>query len=128
MQWWEIEVMIKDNQLGESDSRKIKQEVMLAHTWLRQVRNALNNLDPRLLDKYFDTKEPTLSEFEILKYEANIIRLYIKRFQAGKMSLSRLKRIVDVNLNRANHAALLLNLNITATAVDRKTTQKSKKL
>lgn len=121
MQSKEIEVLMAKLQLDEDDVQEIKKEVMLAHTWLRQVKNALKNLDPRLLNRYLETKSTTLSKFKILEYEAKVMRYYIKRFQAGKMSLSKLQRIIDVKIDGATHAALLLDLDITEPGSDRTT-------
>lgn len=121
MQSKEIEVLMEKLQLDEDDVQEIKKEVMLAHTWLRQVKNALKNLDPRLLNRYLETKSVTLNKFTILKYEAKIMRYYIKRFQAGKMSLSKLQRIIDVKIDGTTHAALLLDLDITEPGSDRTT-------
>ena len=108
-------------QLDEDDVQEIKKEVMLAHKWLRQVKNALKNLDPRLLNRYLETKSTTLSKFKILEYEAKVMRYYIKRFQVGKMSLSKLQRIIDVKIDGTTHAALLLDLDITEPGSDRTT-------
>lgn len=121
MQSKEIEVLMEKLQLDEDDVQEIKKEVMLAHKWLRQVKNALKNLDPRLLNRYLETKSVTLNKFTILKYEAKIMRYYIKRFQAGKMNLSKLQRIIDVKLDGTTHAALLLDLDITEPGSDRTT-------
>ena len=121
MQSKEIEVLMEKLQLDEDDVQEIKKEVMLAHTWLRQVKNALKNLDPRLLNRYLETKSVTLNKFTILKYEAKIMRYYIKRFQAGKMNLSKLQRIIDVKIDGTTHAALLLDLDITEPGSDRTT-------
>ena len=123
MQSKEIEVLMAKLQLDEDDVQEIKKEVMLAHKWLRQVKNALKNLDPRLLNRYLETKSVTLNKFTILKYEAKIMRYYIKRFQAGKMSLSKLQRIIDAKLDGTTHAALLfdLDLDITGPGSDRTT-------
>lgn len=123
MQSKEIEVLMEKLQLDEDDVQEIKKEVMLAHTWLRQVKNALKNLDPRLLNRYLETKSTTLSKFNILEYEAKVMRYYIKRFQAGKMSLSKLQRIIDAKLDGTTHAALLfdLDLDITGPGSDRTT-------
>ena len=121
MQSKEIEVLMEKLQLDEDDVQEIKKEVMLAHKWLRQVKNALKNLDPRLLNRYLETKSTTLSKFNILEYEAKIMRYYIKRFQAGKMSLSKLQRIIDVKIDGTTHAALLLDLDITEPGSDRTT-------
>ena len=121
MQSKEIEVLMEKLQLDEDDVQEIKKEVMLAHKWLRQVKNALKNLDPRLLNRYLETKSVTLNKFTILKYEAKIMRYYIKRFQAGKMSLSKLQRIIDVKIDGTTHAALLLDLDITEPGSDRTT-------
>ena len=121
MQSKEIEVLMEKLQLDEDDVQEIKKEVMLAHKWLRQVKNALKNLDPRLLNRYLETKSVTLNKFTILKYEAKIMRYYIKRFQVGKMSLSKLQRIIDVKIDGTTHAALLLDLDITEPGSDRTT-------
>ena len=121
MQSKEIEVLMEKLQLDEDDVQEIKKEVMLAHTWLRQVKNALKNLDPRLLNRYLETKSVTLNKFTILKYEAKIMRYYIKRFQAGNMNLSKLQRIIDVKIDGTTHAALLLDLDITEPGSDRTT-------
>ena len=123
MQSKEIEVLMAKLQFDEDDVQEIKKEVMLAHTWLRQVKNALKNLDPRLLNRYLETKSTTLSKFKILEYEAKVMRYYIKRFQAGKMSLSKLQRIIDAKLDGTTHAALLfdLDLDITGPGSDRTT-------
>ena len=121
MQSKEIEVLMEKLQLDEDDVQEIKKEVMLAHKWLRQVKNALKNLDPRLLNRYLETKSTTLSKFKILEYEAKVMRYYIKRFQAGKMSLSKLQRIIDAKLDGTTHAALLLDLDITEPGSDRTT-------
>lgn len=121
MQSKEIEVLMAKLQFDEDDVQEIKKEVMLAHTWLRQVKNALKNLDPRLLNRYLETKSVTLNKFTILKYEAKIMRYYIKRFQAGKMNLSKLQRIIDVKIDGTTHAALLLDLDITEPGSDRTT-------
>lgn len=121
MQSKEIEVLMAKLQLDEDDVQEIKKEVMLAHKWLRQVKNALKNLDPRLLNRYLETKSTTLSKFNILEYEAKVMRYYIKRFQAGKMSLSKLQRIIDVKIDGTTHAALLLDLDITEPGSDRTT-------
>ena len=121
MQSKEIEVLMAKLQLDEDDVQEIKKEVMLAHKWLRQVKNALKNLDPRLLNRYLETKSTTLSKFNILEYEAKVMRYYIKRFQAGKMSLSKLQRIIDVKIDGTIHAALLLDLDITEPGSDRTT-------
>lgn len=121
MQSKEIEVLMEKLQLDEDDVQEIKKEVMLAHKWLRQVKNALKNLDPRLLNRYLETKSTTLSKFKILEYEAKIMRYYIKRFQAGKMNLSKLQRIIDVKIDGTTHAALLLDLDITEPGSDRTT-------
>ncbi len=121
MQSKEIEVLMEKLQLDEDDVQEIKKEVMLAHTWLRQVKNALKNLDPRLLNRYLETKSTTLSKFKILEYEAKVMRYYIKRFQVGKMSLSKLQRIIDVKIDGTTHAALLLDLDITEPGSDRTT-------
>lgn len=123
MQSKEIEVLMEKLQLDEDDVQEIKKEVMLAHTWLRQVKNALKNLDPRLLNRYLETKSTTLSKFKILESEAKVMRYYIKRFQAGKMSLSKLQRIIDAKLDGTTHAALLfdLDLDITGPGSDRTT-------
>ena len=121
MQSKEIEVLMEKLQLDEDDVQEIKKEVMLAHKWLRQVKNALKNLDPRLLNRYLETKSTTLSKFKILEYEAKVMRYYIKRFQAGKMSLSKLQRIIDVKIDGTTHAALLLDLDITEPGSDRTT-------
>ena len=121
MQSKEIEVLMEKLQLDEDDVQEIKKEVMLAHTWLRQVKNALKNLDPRLLNRYLETKSTTLSKFKILEYEAKVMRYYIKRFQAGKMNLSKLQRIIDVKIDGTTHAALLLDLDITEPGSDRTT-------
>lgn len=121
MQSKEIEVLMEKLQLDEDDVQEIKKEVMLAHKWLRQVKNALKNLDPRLLNRYLETKSTTLSKFNILEYEAKVMRYYIKRFQAGKMSLSKLQRIIDVKIDGTTHAALLLDLDITEPGSDRTT-------
>ena len=123
MQSKEIEVLMAKLQLDEDDVQEIKKEVMLAHKWLRQVKNALKNLDPRLLNRYLETKSTTLSKFNILEYEAKVMRYYIKRFQAGKMSLSKLQRIIDAKLDGTTHAALLfdLDLDITGPGSDRTT-------
>lgn len=123
MQSKEIEVLMEKLQLDEDDVQEIKKEVMLAHKWLRQVKNALKNLDPRLLNSYLETKSTTLSKFNILEYEAKVMRYYIKRFQAGKMSLSKLQRIIDAKLDGTTHAALLfdLDLDITGPGSDRTT-------
>ena len=121
MQSKEIEVLMEKLQLDEDDVQEIKKEVMLAHTWLRQVKNALKNLDPRLLNRYLETKSTTLSKFKILEYEAKVMRYYIKRFQVGKMSLSKLQRIIDAKLDGTTHAALLLDLDITEPGSDRTT-------
>lgn len=121
MQSKEIEVLMEKLQLDEDDVQEIKKEVMLAHKWLRQVKNALKNLDPRLLNRYLETKSVTLNKFTILKYEAKIMRYYIKRFQAGKMNLSKLQRIIDVKIDGTTHAALLLDLDITEPGSDRTT-------
>lgn len=123
MQSKEIEVLMEKLQLDEDDVQEIKKEVMLAHKWLRQVKNALKNLDPRLLNRYLETKSTTLSKFNILEYEAKVMRYYIKRFQAGKMSLSKLQRIIDAKLDGTTHAALLfdLDLDITGPGSDRTT-------
>lgn len=121
MQSKEIEVLMEKLQLDEDDVQEIKKEVMLAHTWLRQVKNALKNLDPRLLNRYLETKSTTLSKFNILEYEAKVMRYYIKRFQVGKMSLSKLQRIIDVKIDGTTHAALLLDLDITEPGSDRTT-------
>lgn len=121
MQSKEIEVLMEKLQLDEDDVQEIKKEVMLAHKWLRQVKNALKNLDPRLLNRYLETKSTTLSKFNILEYEAKVMRYYIKRFQAGKMSLSKLQRIIDAKLDGTTHAALLLDLDITEPGSDRTT-------
>ena len=121
MQSKEIEVLMAKLQLDEDDVQEIKKEVMLAHKWLRQVKNALKNLDPRLLNRYLETKSTTLSKFKILEYEAKVMRYYIKRFQAGKMSLSKLQRIIDVKIDGTIHAALLLDLDITEPGSDRTT-------
>lgn len=121
MQSKEIEVLMEKLQLDEDDVQEIKKEVMLAHKWLRQVKNALKNLDPRLLNRYLETKSTTLSKFKILEYEAKVMRYYIKRFQVGKMSLSKLQRIIDVKIDGTTHAALLLDLDITEPGSDRTT-------
>lgn len=121
MQSKEIEVLMAKLQLDEDDVQEIKKEVMLAHKWLRQVKNALKNLDPRLLNRYLETKSTTLSKFKILEYEAKVMRYYIKRFQVGKMSLSKLQRIIDVKIDGTTHAALLLDLDITEPGSDRTT-------
>ena len=121
MQSKEIEVLMEKLQLDEDDVQEIKKEVMLAHKWLRQVKNALKNLDPRLLNRYLETKSVTLNKFTILKYEAKVMRYYIKRFQVGKMSLSKLQRIIDVKIDGTTHAALLLDLDITEPGSDRTT-------
>lgn len=121
MQSKEIEVLMAKLQLDEDDVQEIKKEVMLAHKWLRQVKNALKNLDPRLLNRYLETKSTTLSKFNILEYEAKVMRYYIKRFQVGKMSLSKLQRIIDAKLDGTTHAALLLDLDITEPGSDRTT-------
>ena len=123
MQSKEIEVLMAKLQFDEDDVQEIKKEVMLAHIWLRQVKNALKNLDPRLLNRYLETKSTTLSKFKILEYEAKVMRYYIKRFQAGKMSLSKLQRIIDAKLDGTTHAALLfdLDLDITGPGSDRTT-------
>ena len=121
MQSKEIEVLMEKLQLDEDDVQEIKKEVMLAHTWLRQVKNALKNLDPRLLNRYLETKSTTLSKFKILEYEAKVMRYYIKRFQVGKMSLSKLQRIIDVKIDGTTHAALLLDLDITEPGSNRTT-------
>ena len=121
MQSKEIEVLMAKLQFDEDDVQEIKKEVMLAHKWLRQVKNALKNLDPRLLNRYLETKSTTLSKFNILEYEAKVMRYYIKRFQAGKMSLSKLQRIIDAKLDGTTHAALLLDLDITEPGSDRTT-------
>ena len=121
MQSKEIEVLMEKLQLDEDDVQEIKKEVMLAHKWLRQVKNALKNLDPRLLNRYLETKSVTLNKFTILKYEAKVMRYYIKRFQAGKMSLSKLQRIIDAKLDGTTHAALLLDFDITEPGSDRTT-------
>lgn len=121
MQSKEIEVLMEKLQLDEDDVQEIKKEVMLAHTWLRQVKNALKNLDPRLLNRYLETKSTTLSKFKILEYEAKVMRYYIKRFQVGKMSLSKLQRIIDVKIDGTTHATLLLDLDITEPGSDRTT-------
>lgn len=121
MQSKEIEVLMEKLQLDEDDVQEIKKEVMLAHKWLRQVKNALKNLDPRLLNRYLETKSTTLSKFNILEYEAKVMRYYIKRFQAGKMSLSKLQRIIDAKLDGTTHAALLLDLDIAEPGSDRTT-------
>ena len=121
MQSKEIEVLMAKLQLDEDDVQEIKKEVMLAHKWLRQVKNALKNLDPRLLNRYLETKSTTLSKFNILEYEAKVMRYYIKRFQVGKMSLSKLQRIIDVKIDGTTHAALLLDLDITEPGSDRTT-------
>lgn len=121
MQSKEIEVLMEKLQLDEDDVQEIKKEVMLAHKWLRQVKNALKNLDPRLLNRYLETKSTTLSKFNILEYEAKVMRYYIKRFQAGKMSLSKLQRIIDAKLDGTTHAALLFDLDITEPGSDRTT-------
>ena len=123
MQSKEIEVLMEKLQFDEDDVQEIKKEVMLAHKWLRQVKNALKNLDPRLLNRYLETKSTTLSKFNILEYEAKVMRYYIKRFQAGKMSLSKLQRIIDAKLDGTTHAALLfdLDLDITGPGSDRTT-------
>ena len=121
MQSKEIEVLMAKLQLDEDDVQEIKKEVMLAHKWLRQVKNALKNLDPRLLNRYLETKSTTLSKFNILEYEAKVMRYYIKRFQAGKMGLSKLQRIIDAKLDGTTHAALLLDLDITEPGSDRTT-------
>lgn len=121
MQSKEIEVLMEKLQLDEDDVQEIKKEVMLAHKWLRQVKNALKNLDPRLLNRYLETKSTTLSKFNILEYEAKVMRYYIKRFQAGKMGLSKLQRIIDAKLDGTTHAALLLDLDITEPGSDRTT-------
>ena len=121
MQSKEIEVLMEKLQLDEDDVQEIKKEVMLAHKWLRQVKNALKNLDPRLLNRYLETKSTTLSKFNILEYEAKVMRYYIKRFQVGKMSLSKLQRIIDVKIDGTTHAALLLDLDITEPGSDRTT-------
>ena len=121
MQSKEIEVLMEKLQFDEDDVQEIKKEVMLAHKWLRQVKNALKNLDPRLLNRYLETKSVTLNKFTILKYEAKIMRYYIKRFQAGKMNLSKLQRIIDVKIDGTTHAALLLDLDITEPGSDRTT-------
>ena len=121
MQSKEIEVLMAKLQLDEDDVQEIKKEVMLAHKWLRQVKNALKNLDPRLLNRYLETKSTTLSKFKILEYEAKVMRYYIKRFQVGKMNLSKLQRIIDVKIDGTTHAALLLDLDITEPGSDRTT-------
>lgn len=121
MQSKEIEVLMEKLQLDEDDVQEIKKEVMLAHKWLRQVKNALKNLDPRLLNRYLETKSTTLSKFNILEYEAKVMRYYIKRFQVGKMNLSKLQRIIDVKIDGTTHAALLLDLDITEPGSDRTT-------
>ena len=121
MQSKEIEVLMEKLQLDEDDVQEIKKEVMLAHKWLRQVKNALKNLDPRLLNRYLETKSTTLSKFNILEYEAKVMRYYIKRFQAGKMGLSKLQRIIVAKLDGTPHAALLLDLDITEPGSDRTT-------
>lgn len=121
MQSKEIEVLMEKLQLDEDDVQEIKKEVMLAHKWLKQVKNALKNLDPRLLNRYLETKSTTLSKFNILEYEAKVMRYYIKRCQAGKMSLSKLQRIIDVKIDGTTHAALLLDLDITEPGSDRTT-------
>ena len=121
MQSKEIEVLMEKLQLDEDDVQEIKKEVMLAHKWLRQVKNALKNLDPRLLNRYLETKSVTLNKFTILKYEAKVMRYYIKRFQVGKMNLSKLQRIIDVKIDGTTHAALLLDLDITEPGSDRTT-------
>ena len=121
MQSKEIEVLMEKLQLDEDDVQEIKKEVMLAHKWLRQVKNALKNLDPRLLNRYLETKSVTLNKFTILNYEAKIMRYYIKRFQVGKMSLSKLQRIIDVKIDGTTHVALLLDLDITEPGSDRTT-------
>ena len=121
MQSKEIEVLMAKLQFDEDDVQEIKKEVMLAHKWLRQVKNALKNLDPRLLNRYLETKSTTLSKFKILEYEAKVMRYYIKRFQVGKMSLSKLQRIIDVKIDGTTHAALLLDLDITEPGSDRTT-------
>ena len=121
MQSKEIEVLMEKLQIDEDDVQEIKKEVMLAHKWLRQVKNALKNLDPRLLNRYLETKSTTLSKFKILEYEAKVMRYYIKRFQVGKMSLSKLQRIIDVKIDGTTHAALLLDLDITEPGSDRTT-------
>ena len=121
MQSKEIEVLMEKLQLDEDDVQEIKKEVMLAHKWLRQVKNALKNLDPRLLNRYLETKSTTLSKFKILEYEAKVMRYYIKRFQVGKMNLSKLQRIIDVKIDGTTHAALLLDLDITEPGSDRTT-------
>lgn len=123
MQSKEIEVLMEKLQFDEDDVQEIKKEVMLAHKWLRQVKNALKNLDPRLLNRYLETKSTTLSKFKILEYEAKVMRYYIKRFQAGKMSLSKLQRIIDAKLDGTTHAALLFDpdLDITGPGSDRTT-------
>ena len=121
MQSKEIEVLMEKLQLDEDDVQEIKKEVMLAHKWLKQVKNALKNLDPRLLNRYLETKSTTLSKFKILEYEAKVMRYYIKRFQVGKMNLSKLQRIIDVKIDGTTHAALLLDLDITEPGSDRTT-------